>query len=159
MFVPTRGMLVGGLPAEAVFALAVAAVAVFLMTELARTGRIGVLWLVVAVDLAAMAYMFVAMSGGTMWLTWLLVAWFVLQSLGWASGKLADTVDSGGLGGTPSAHRPGDPDRASAHTLSIRLTLLIMTLGMAYMFVALAVGGMPMPMLPAPPGMPTMPGM
>lgn len=159
MFLPTHGMLVGGFAAEAVFAVAAVAVAGLLVADLARTGRVGALWLVAAVDLAAMAYMFAAMDGGVPWLTWLLVAWFVLQGIGWATGRLADTLDSGGLGGTAEARVDGWSESTAAHGLSIRLTLLIMNVGMAYMFVALSLGGMSMPPMPGMPAVPSMPGM
>lgn len=163
MFLPTGGMLVGGFPAEVVFAVAAAAVLAFLVVDFVRSGRVGVLWLVVAVDMAAMVYMFAMMDGSVPWLTWTLVAWFVLQAIGWATGRLANTVDSGGLGGGPAgvtaARATAVPDRTGAHTLSIRLTLLAMNVGMAYMFVAMALGTMSMPHMPDMPGISGMPGM
>ncbi|MGH3094390.1 MAG: DUF5134 domain-containing protein [Streptosporangiales bacterium] len=157
MFLPTHGMLVGAGVGEGVFAAAVVLVAGFLVVEVVRGARVGALWLVGGIDLAAMVYMFAMSQVRVSWLSWLLVAWFCLQAIGWASGWLG-AAGRRGLGGSPRARPalagtggPGAATRRSAaedverdydgaQSLSVRVTLLVMSLGMAYMFLAMQLG-------------------
>jgi len=118
---------------------AIAAVAWMLVQALARRA-INVLWLVMAIDLAAMAYMW-SPSGFQPAITWLLVAYFLGQSLLWASDRMRSvdhkTLWGGGLSVTPE----GAVAMSAAEPLvcyrDLRLSMFAMTLGMAYMFAAL----------------------
>ena len=111
------------------------------MLAQALSGRaINVLWLVMAVDLGAMAYMWSA-SGFQAPLTWLLVAYFAAQSLLWISDRMRDidqrTLHRGSLSVAPG----GVVAIAAAEPLvcfrDLRLSMFAMTLGMAYMFAAM----------------------
>ncbi|MGH3851892.1 MAG: DUF5134 domain-containing protein [Pseudonocardiaceae bacterium] len=131
MVAPTTGILVPAWAGEVIFAGAALAVAGFVGAELARGRRLGWLWPVVGVDLAAMVWMFAMPAPRLGWLTGLLVGWFALQATGWATGRL-DTA--------------ADPDVCrSAHRVSVRATLAVMGVGMAYMFLAMQLGMSPMP--------------
>jgi hypothetical protein len=101
---------------------------------------INVLWLVMAVDLGAMAYMW-SPSGFQAPITWLLVAYFIAQSLLWASDRMRSvdhrTLWGGGISVTPG----GAVAMSAAEPLvcfrDLRLSMAVMTLGMAYMFAAM----------------------
>jgi hypothetical protein len=101
---------------------------------------INVLWLVMAVDLGAMAYMW-SPSGFQAPITWLLVAYFIAQSLLWASDRMRSvdhrTLWGGGISVTPG----GAVAMSAAEPLvcfrDLRLSMTVMTLGMAYMFAAM----------------------
>lgn len=165
MFLPTNGMVVPADTGEIVFAAVAVIVFGYVVSELVRHGRAGWLWPIAGVDLAAMAYMFGMRSMHLEWLTVLLIAWFAVQALGWLTGYLASLVNYRGLGGPgPSlAVRPpvdaGYPGRqpvdlalrtattpragtaittvSPVNRASIRATLAVMSLGMAYMFLAM----------------------
>ncbi|MGH3632256.1 MAG: DUF5134 domain-containing protein [Sciscionella sp.] len=103
MFVPTDRMLVPAGVGAIVFGIAAVGVASFVAGARVRAERGGGLWLVSAVDLAAMAYMFTMMSMASLrlvWLTMVLVAWFAVQAAGWAGGRGSTVLAAGGLGGT-----------------------------------------------------------
>ncbi len=172
MFLPTNQMIVATPAGEAVFAVAATAVVGFLLAERGHGRRVGGLWPVIGVDLAAMAYMFAMLAVPSTrlgWLTGLLIAWFVLQALGWLTGKLAVLADLGeprtapnlAPTGTPARRRgagaglairiadggrttPAAVARGSARSLGVRATLAVMSLGMAYMFLAGQLGPSPM---------------
>jgi hypothetical protein len=72
----------------AVFAVAVAGVLAMMVADLSRPARVVGRWLITAVDLAAMVYMFAAMSHPVEAVTTALVLWFGIEALGWAFGLL-----------------------------------------------------------------------
>ncbi len=115
--------------------------AVLWMLTQALSGRaVNVLWLVMAFDMAAMAYMW-SPSGFQAPLTWLLVAYFAAQSLLWASDRMRD-VDHRSLFGGGVAVTPGGAVAVSAAEplvcfRDLRVSMSAMTLGMAYMFAAM----------------------
>lgn len=97
------------------------------------------LWLVLAFDLAAMAYMW-SPSGYLAPLTWLLVAYFGVQTVLWLTDgyrRLDRHVSVRGVGVNPD----GTLSVAAAHRLvcerDLRVSMSVMTLGMAYMFAAM----------------------
>ncbi len=171
MFLPTTGMIVSAVVGEVVFAVAALTVGGFVVSELVRRGGVGWLWPIAGVDLAAMGYMFAMPSMRLGWLTGLLAAWFAAQALGWATGGLSTVADTG-LGEQKTAPARESPEIAtaanaprrgpasrtvslkritaatthlgSAHSLSIRATLIVMSLGMAYMFLAMQFGMTPL---------------
>lgn len=80
--------------------------------------------------------MFVLPSPGLRWLTAVVVGWLTLQALRWVTGVLPGWAD---LGSSRDAVA-GAACASSAKMLSVRISLAAMTLGMAYMFVAMALG-------------------
>lgn len=118
---------------------ALAILACMLAQALSRQ-TINVLWLLVAIDLAAMAYMW-SPSGFQAPITWLLVVYFAAQALLWASNRMGN-FDHNML---PGGRVPVTPNGALAATAAapliggryLRLALCAMTLGVAYMFAAL----------------------
>jgi hypothetical protein len=113
-----------------------------------------------ALDLGAMAYMW-SPSGFVAPVTWLLVAYFTLQALLWGSDRMREVdhraLFAGSLVLTPSAPAaafagPGGPATVSlSHAPAVaveaaeplvcfrdlRVSMSLMTLGMAYMFAAM----------------------
>lgn len=98
MFWPGGMRLVPARVAVAVYFLAAGTLAVVLVVAQLRQARLGPLWLVTLVDLAAMAYMFAMMTTRLAWLSVLGAVWFSVQMLGWASGRLGRILERGGLG-------------------------------------------------------------
>lgn len=93
---------------------------------LGLTGRmrghgLGTLWPAAVVDLLGMAYMY---AEGSTWLTILFAAWFLVQAVCWATGRV--------------------PAREH-HDRAVRITLVVMDLGMASMLLAMRFLATPMP--------------
>lgn len=171
MFAPTHEMIAGVRIGQIVFGVAALIVLGFVVTGLLRAGRVGGLWPIVGVDLVAMVYMFGMPAPGSGWVSGLLIGWFVLQAAGWASGVLPTIAGDFGLDGSASTaarepaavpgmgtpgrggvavllaaglrSRPGAVIGAHAHAPSVRATLMVMSLGMAYMFLAMQFGMTP----------------
>ncbi|MGI8417249.1 MAG: DUF5134 domain-containing protein [Nakamurella sp.] len=142
MFLPTAKLIVPARIGQIAFGVAVLTVLGFVVTELLRGRRVWWLWPVVGVDMAAMLYMFALSATDSGWLSVLLVGWFVLQAVGWASGVLPSLADESEVGEPSST--AGPVVHAHAHAPSIRITLTVMSLLMAYMFLAMRVGMAPM---------------
>jgi hypothetical protein len=111
------------------------------MLAQALSGRaINVLWLVMATDLGAMAYMW-SPSGFQAPITWLLVAYFAAQSLLWASDRMREVDHRTLLRGSASVTPGGAVAISAAEPLvcfrDLRVSMSAMTLGMAYMFAAM----------------------
>lgn len=99
-------MIVSAVVGEVVYAVAALTVGGFVVSGLVRRGRVGRLWPIAGVDLAAMVYMFAMPATRLEWLTGLLVAWFAAQALGWATGALSTPDRHRGECATPrSRHR------------------------------------------------------
>jgi preprotein translocase subunit SecG len=118
---------------------AIAALAWILVQAL--SGRaINVLWLVMAIDLGAMAYMW-SPSGFQAPITWILVAYFALQSLLWVTDRMREVDHKTLLGGSFSVTPGGAVAISAAEPLvcfrDLRVSMFAMTLGMAYMFAAM----------------------
>jgi hypothetical protein len=98
------------------------------------------LWLVMAVDLGAMAYMW-SPTGFQAPLTWLLVAYFAVQALLWSTNRIRDFDERTILGGAVSVTPEGALAASVAEPLicfkDLRVSMAAMTLGMAYMFAAM----------------------
>jgi hypothetical protein len=176
MFAPGGGMLVPATAGALIFAAAAALIVTYLVAAAARGTATGGLWPLAGLDLAGMVYMFTIPIPGLSWLTGLLVGWFVLQGIGWALKLLPGRAEpgepttarqptpaavavAGASGSAPVATLPAPTVATRAATggdLSVRISLAAMSLGMAYMFVAMQLG---MPPLGAHPGMAGMPGM
>lgn len=111
------------------------------MLAQALSGRaINVLWLTMAIDLGAMAYMW-SPSGFQAQLTWILVAYFAVQSLLWITNRMREVDHKTLFGGSYSVTPDGAVAMSAAEPLicfrDLRISMFAMTLGMAYMFAAM----------------------
>jgi hypothetical protein len=114
----------------------------WMLTEAAERRAINALWIVMAIDLAAMVYMF-SPNGYRAPLSWLLVAYFAAQTLLWATDRMR-TIDHRALPGAISITPDGALGTATATAAAplicyrdLRISMSAMTLGMAYMFAAM----------------------
>jgi uncharacterized protein DUF5134 len=125
---------------QLVFANGAIAILAWMLAQALDGRAINVLWLVMAIDLGAMAYMF-SPSGFQAPLTWLLVAWFVGQSLLWVTNRMREVDHKTLLGGGFSVTPDGAVAMSAAEPLvcfrDLRPSMFAMTLGMAYMFAAM----------------------
>lgn len=98
------------------------------------------LWLVMALDLGAMAYMW-SPTGFQAPLTWLLVAYFAVQALLWGTDRMRDVDERAILGGAVSVAPGGALAASVAEPLicfkDLRVSMAAMSIGMAYMFAAM----------------------
>lgn len=123
-------------------AFANAAIAIVLwMVVQALAGRgTNLLWLLMAFDLAAMAYMW-SPSGFQAPITWLLVAYFAGQAVLWGTDRMRNLDERTILGGAVSVTPEGALAASVAEPLicykDLRVSMAAMTLGMAYMFAAM----------------------
>jgi len=121
------------------FANAAAIVAAWILAKALTRQAVNVLWIVIAIDLAAMVYMW-SPSGFQSPITWLLVAYFAAQAFLWASNLMrgADGIE---LGRRFSVGSGGAIAATAAHPLvcdrDLRVSLGVMTFGMAYMLAAM----------------------
>jgi hypothetical protein len=125
---------------QLVFANGALAILAWMLAQALDGRAINVLWLVMAMDLGAMAYMW-SPHGLQAPITWVLVVYFALQSLLWVSDRMR-AVDHRTLPGAIVAAAPGGAIAvASAEPLvcfrDLRVSMFAMTLGMAYMFAAM----------------------
>jgi hypothetical protein len=123
-------------------AFANAAIAIVLWTMVqAFAGRAtNLLWLPMAFDLAAMAYMW-SPSGFQAPITWLLVAYFAVQAVLWGTDRMRDFDERAIPGGAASVAPEGALAASVAEPLicykDLRVSMSAMTIGMAYMFAAM----------------------
>jgi MFS family permease len=99
------------------FAAAAAAVLIWMAAARLHGQVVNRLWAIAFVDLAAMVYMW-SMSSFIAPVTWALVAYFALQTVLWATDRHDDSRHAEPLVGE----------------MDLRLTMSLMSLGMAYMF-------------------------
>jgi hypothetical protein len=122
------------------FANGALAIFAWMLAQALNRRAINVLWLVMAIDLAAMAYMW-SPSGFQAPLTWLLVAYFIAQSLLWVSDRMRNvdhrTLLGGGFSVTPEGAVAMDAAEPLVCFRDLRVSMFAMTLGMAYMFAAM----------------------
>lgn len=125
---------------QLVFANGALAIVAWMLYEGFARRAINVLWLVMAIDLAAMAYMW-SPSGYQAPLTWLLVAYFAAQSLLWVTDRMRSVDHVTLWGGGMSISAGGEVAISAAEPLvcfrDLRVSMFAMTLGMAYMFAAM----------------------
>jgi hypothetical protein len=125
---------------QLVFANGALAVLAWMLAQALAGRAINVLWLVMAVDLGAMAYMW-SPSGFQSPITWLLVAYFAAQSLLWVTDRMRDVDHKTLWGGSFSVTPGGAVAISAAEPLvcfrDLRVSMFAMTLGMAYMFAAM----------------------
>jgi hypothetical protein len=122
------------------FANGAIAALVWMLVQALDGRAINVLWLVMAIDLGAMAYMW-SPSGFQAPLTWILVVYFVAQSLLWVSDRMREIDHKTLWGGSFSVTPGGAVAIEAAEPLvcfrDLRVSMFAMTLGMAYMFAAM----------------------
>jgi len=122
------------------FANACAAALIWILVQALAHRPVNVLWLVMAIDLAAMAYMW-SPNGFQAPITWLLVAYFTVQSLLWVTDRMREVDHKTLLGGGASVTPGGALAISAAEPLvcfrDLRVSMFAMTLGMAYMFAAM----------------------
>jgi hypothetical protein len=98
------------------------------------------LWLLLAFDLGAMAYMW-SPGGFQAPITWLLVAYFTAQALLWGTDRMRDFDERTIFGGGVSVTLEGALAASVAEPLicfkDLRVSMAVMTIGMAYMFAAM----------------------
>jgi Domain of unknown function (DUF5134) len=100
---------------------------------------VNVLWLTMAIDMGAMAYMW-SPSGFQAPITWVLVAYFVVQGGLWVTDRMR-SLDHRTLWGGEASITPGGAVAIEAAEplvcfSDLRFSMLAMTLGMAYMLAA-----------------------
>ncbi len=122
------------------FANAAILILAWMLAQTLGGRAINVLWLTMAVDLGAMAYMW-SPSGFQAPLTWVLVAYFLVQSLLWVTNRMREVDHKTLLGGSLSVTPGGAVAMSGAEPLvcfrDLRVSMFAMTLGMAYMFAAM----------------------
>jgi hypothetical protein len=122
------------------FANGALAIVLWMLVQAFAGRGTNLLWLVMAVDLGAMAYMW-SPSGFQAPITWLLVAYFAAQALLWGTNRIRDFDERTILGGAVSVTPEGALAASVAEPLicfkDLRVSMAAMTLGMAYMFAAM----------------------
>jgi hypothetical protein len=122
------------------FANGAIAVLAWVLAQALAGRAINVLWLIMATDLGAMAYMW-SPSAFQAPITWILVAYFLAQSMLWASNRMREVDHKALLGGNFSVTPGGAVAMSAAEPLvcfrDLRVSMSAMTLGMAYMFAAM----------------------
>jgi hypothetical protein len=127
------------------FANAAAVMVAWTLAQLLSGRAVNLLWIVIAVDLAAMVYMW-SPNGFVAPVTWLLVAYFAIQAVLWATNtfrRLDNEHQIPGIsriqinpGGTASVAAVAAAEPLVCE-LDLRPTMTLMALGMAYMFAAM----------------------
>jgi hypothetical protein len=124
---------------QLLFASAAAGLVLWMLVEVTNGVAVNRLWLAITFDLAAMAYMW-SPSGFVPVVTWVLVGYFAIQALLWATDRYR-TLDGEGFGGGLFAGADGTVTVSSVTSLvcerDLRVSMGAMALGMAYMFAAM----------------------
>ncbi|HWF71895.1 MAG TPA: DUF5134 domain-containing protein [Solirubrobacteraceae bacterium] len=124
---------------QIVFGAATVAVTAWIVTEVLERKTLNALWVVMATDLAAMIYMW-SPNGFKAPVTWLLVAYFIVQSLLWGTDRMR-SIDRFTLRAGFTVMADGSVGAAAAAPLicyrDLRVSMSAMTLGMVYMLVAM----------------------
>ncbi|HEX3874026.1 MAG TPA: DUF5134 domain-containing protein [Solirubrobacteraceae bacterium] len=124
---------------QLLFANAAAAALAWILAQALGRQVVNVLWILIATDLAAMVYMWSA-SGFVAPITWLLVAYFAAQTAAWATNRMRQADDLA-IGRRFSVDSAGAVAATASQPLvcdrDLRVSVGVMTLGMAYMFAAM----------------------
>lgn len=149
MYAPLNSVGHGNVVWLAIFAGSAVGVLAWLFTEVVTRRAVNGLWVLMAADLVAMAYMW--SPGGSMSPAgWIAAAYFAVQTTLWATNSyhwLDERLRFAGLQATSAEtdQSIAIAARASAEPLMTRLhlraSMVTMTLGMAYMFVAMQLRG------------------
>ncbi len=124
---------------QLVFASAAAGLVLWMLVEVTNGVAVNRLWLAITFDLAAMAYMW-SPTGFVAVVTWILVGYFSIQALLWATNRYRE-LDGQGVGGHLFVGADGTVTASAVASLvcerDLRLSMGAMALGMAYMFAAM----------------------
>jgi len=150
MYWPTGSPPIGERPGTIGFAILAVIAALAAIGDRLR-GRTPWLWVLLALDFAAMTVMFALMSHSWVFLTLLVTFWCLIEAVAWFGGLLnrevhaqhavidpTDQQDEGqddGQGAPPTASGHG-----GASLWSVRISLGVMALGMAYMLLGMQYG-------------------
>ena len=121
------------------FANASGLIVAFILARVLYGQAVNGLWVVLAFDLAAMAYMW-SPSGYVAPITWLLVAYFGIQAVLWATDtyrRLDDRLTVRGFGVNPDGTLTATALRPLVCERDLRVSMSAMAFGMAYMFAAM----------------------
>jgi Domain of unknown function (DUF5134) len=122
------------------FANAAIAIVLWMLVQAFAARGTNLLWLLMAFDLAAMAYMW-SPSGFQAPVTWLLVAYFTAQAVLWGTNRMRDFDERTIFGGAVTVTPDGALAASVAEPLicykDLRVSMAAMTIGMAYMFAAM----------------------
>lgn len=127
------------------FANAVGVMVAWIITQVLSGRAVNTLWVVITIDLAAMVYMW-SSNGFVAPITWLLVAYFAIQAVLWATDTFRSLDREHQIPGVSRIQiNPGGTASVAAVAsaeplvceLDLRPTMALMTLGMAYMFAAM----------------------
>ena len=125
---------------QLLFANASGLVVAWMLVQYFSGRAISVLWVVLAFDLAAMVYMW-SPSGFVAPITWLLVAYFSVQALLWATDRYRNLDGHAIVSGPGTLNPDGTISMSAATSLvcerDLRGSMFVMTLGMAYMLAAM----------------------
>jgi hypothetical protein len=114
-----------------VFGLTTAAIIIWMVYRFMQKRPFSYLWILALIMQAAMIYMW--LPSWIAVLTWILVAYYALETLAWLVGLINDTKGKGAIG-------PGDKSTfvALAHpTMFANVSMAIMAASMGYMFAAM----------------------
>jgi hypothetical protein len=122
------------------FANGAIAIVLWMLVQAFAGRGANLLWLLMAFDLGAMAYMW-SPSGFQAPITWLLVAYFAVQAVLWGTDRMRDfderTLFSGGVSVTPDGALAANVAEPLICFKDLRVSMAAMTIGMAYMFAAM----------------------
>jgi hypothetical protein len=121
------------------FANAAGLVVAWMLARVLYGQAVNGLWVVLAFDLAAMAYMW-SPSGYVAPITWLLVAYFGIQAILWATDtyrKLDDRLTVRGFGVNSDGTLTATAAQPLVCERDLRASMAVMAFGMAYMFAAM----------------------
>ena len=122
------------------FANGAIAIVLWMLVQTFAGRGTNLLWLLIAFDLGAMAYMW-SPTGFQAPIAWLLVAYFAVQAVLWGTNRMRDLDERTILGGAVSVTPEGALAASVAEPLicfkDLRVSMVAMTLGMAYMFAAM----------------------
>jgi hypothetical protein len=124
---------------QIIFGAATLVLLAWMLTEALERRALNALLVVMTTDLAAMVYMW-SPNGFRAPLTWLLVAYFIVQSLLWATDRMR-SIDRFTIRGGFTVMSDGSVAAVVATPLicyrDLRVSMSAMTLGMVYMLVAM----------------------
>jgi hypothetical protein len=126
---------------QLLFASAAGGLVLWMLVEVTNGVTVNRLWLAITFDLAAMAYMW-SPTGFVPVVTWILVAYFAVQALLWATDRYRE-FDGRGVGGHLFVGADGTVTASTVTSLvcerDLRVSMGLMALGMAYMFAAMQI--------------------
>jgi Domain of unknown function (DUF5134) len=124
---------------QLLFATATFALVIWMLVSLTNGVPVNRLWLALAFDLAAMTYMW-SLNGFVPAITWVLVAYFVVQAVLWGTDRYRE-LDGHQIGGGLFVGGDGTVTASAVSSLvcerDLRVSMGVMALGMAYMFAAM----------------------